>query len=342
MASPSASSATLSIHSSQYGKSWDDIDTSSENGSAIDTPADEQLERELEYQMDENESHFEGKVQHILASNGDGFVLPEEYLQINNDNTLSALMRAASNPDPRVLKAVLSSAVDVYTAANELCYHESGIPLHIRHYDADPTGHSSLRVVDRGPGITTPLMEAIRARLPENIKMLLEAGALPSGIPHNAVSKYSAFFLRFRPLNCNVENRETLLYCMDLDQLAILTMEEVEDRFWEGLAPFWCEEGFTPTEFYPHGNALSSLIEAAKSGSIRIFDQLMAAGADKEFWMKSHASWRQSSLCVSTPLHAAVMVRIFFEHLFSLRKPREFALESVTTREEFLLTSKPS
>ena len=45
-------------------------------------------------------------------------------------------------------------------------------------------------------GITTPLMEAIRAQLPENIKILLEAGADPNGIPIEAMSRYAAFFLR--------------------------------------------------------------------------------------------------------------------------------------------------
>ena len=42
----------------------------------------------------------------------------------------------------------------------------------------------------------------------------------------------------------DVANREVMLECMDLPQMSGLTLEEVEDRFWDGMAPFWCEEGF--------------------------------------------------------------------------------------------------
>jgi hypothetical protein len=200
---------------------------------------------------------------------------------------------------------------------------------------------NSVRITGGEVGITTPLMEAIRAQLPENIKILLEAGADPNGIPTEAMSRYATFFLRFRPSiprfvddGGDVASREVLLECMDLPQMSGLTLEEVEDRFWDGMAPFWCEEDFIKADFYPHGEAAPSLVEAARCGSIEIFDHIWAAGADASFWMApqfklpsqdDHNFIQEqddirpqfvvpepptpSSLSISTPVHAALQNR---------------------------------
>ncbi|CAG8972695.1 hypothetical protein HYALB_00010927 [Hymenoscyphus albidus] len=73
---------------------------------------------------------------------------------------------------------------------------------------------------------------------------------------------------------------------MDLPQLSSLTNEEVEDRFWDGLAPIWCEN-FTDACFWTRGDTLHALVEAAKS-----------------VYVPSPAS--ESALSISTPLHSAV------------------------------------
>jgi hypothetical protein len=79
------------------------------------------------------------------------------------------------------------------------------------------------------------------------------------------------------------------------------------------MAPFWCEEAFTPTSFYHHGESMPSLVEAARSGDIDMFDMLLEAGADASFWMSPQFYVpdppTESSLSVSSPLHAALQVR---------------------------------
>src|ERR1700712_5450626 len=53
-------------------------------------------------------------------------------------------------------------------------------------------------------GITSPLLEAVRAGLAENVRILLEMGVSVDGVPvEHLLDGYAAFFLRFRP---KVEN----------------------------------------------------------------------------------------------------------------------------------------
>jgi len=58
---------------------------------------------------------------------------------------------------------------------------------------------------------------------------------------------------------------------------------------------------------------MPSLVEAARTGSIEIFDMLLEAGADASFWMSPYfyvpESATESSLSVSSPLHAALQGR---------------------------------
>jgi ankyrin repeat protein len=247
------------------------------------------------------------------------FVLPEEYTLQAALHSFSAPMRAAMHPDPRFLKALLSAhsaALANHFQENADVMLACGVAFAADLNNA--FGPNSIRVSAGGEvGITTPLLAAIRSSLPENVKTLLEAGALPSGVPLPVMENYAAFFLRFRPRIplrsdevVDVASRGELLKLMDLHQISTLTWEEVEDRMCEGMAPFWCEEGFTPRDFYPHGGTMLSLVEAAKSGSIEIFDQLLAAGADASFWMSAQGRVpeppTESSLGVSSPLHAAI------------------------------------
>jgi len=181
--------------------------------------------------------------------------------------------------------------------------------------------HSALRSKGRSIlGVTTPLMEAIRAQLPANIRILLRAGANPNGVPYALFEEYAALFLRFRPSieslydgSPDVASRYVFLTHMNLPQISSLTCEEVEDRFEDGMAPFWCEEGFTQAFFWTNGESMHSLIEAAKCGSIEIFEMLLKAGADASFWKSLQFyvpdSATESALAVSSPLHAAIEAR---------------------------------
>ncbi|KAH7321849.1 hypothetical protein BKA65DRAFT_556182 [Rhexocercosporidium sp. MPI-PUGE-AT-0058] len=259
------------------------------------------------------------------------FELPDEYFDGYDVLELSPSMKAAQEPDPRFLKAVLEISKngkldgDLRTTnawIERSRYLRDQSPCISADFQVcSEFGVNSLRCTGYpdGVGITSPLMEAIRGRLPDNVDMLLDAQADPNGIPLKVSEMYAAFFLRFRPAlpsleqTFDVATRDTLLSLMDLHQLSILTREEVEDRFYKGVAPFWCEEGFVRADHFSHGESMPSLVEAARSGSIEIFDRLVAAGADHSFWMKSHIEVpnppTSSSLSVSSPIHAALQTR---------------------------------
>jgi ankyrin repeat protein len=329
MVSPSASSATLSIHSSQDGESWDENDSISETGSSLDFSPEQQLLMEYRLQSQKDCSNCSNDMEYSRRSSVgsvDNFVVsgPEEYLEEDRQFPLSAIIKAASNADSIVQTAVTTHANNI-SAARAETNAESSSSNNIR---AIPTSWKSAQCfAERGidspstfaqeRGISTPLKEAIRAQSLEEVVTLLAAGAHPNGTSHDIIERYSAFFLRFRPKlpesTKDVASRDDFTSCMGLGQLAPLTIEEVEDRYFQGIAPFWCEEGFTERQLYPNGGFLSSLIEAARFGSIDIFEQLMEAGADYSFWVgRSHpepSSRFISSLCISTPLHAAIETR---------------------------------
>jgi hypothetical protein len=263
------------------------------------------------------------------------YVLPDDFTNpqwVGSQDSLSPSMKAAAQDDPRCLKAVLSDGNNIYneginadlTKRREAAFGSFPRSV-VRDFPVSDMssefGPNSLRVTCSGKiGITTPLMEAIRARVPDNVRILLEIGANPDGVPLHVMEDYAAFFLRFRPMipsftdvEGDVASREVLLECMDLPQVSSITVEEAEDRFWDGMAPFWCEEAFTPIDFYHHGESMPSLVEAARSGSINIFDMLLEAGADATFWMSPQFHVpeppTESSLSVSSPLHAVLQSR---------------------------------
>lgn len=306
MNSPSTSSATLSIHSDE------------DFVSCPPPPADDDDTRMS--LVPYNSEH---------SDDGDSnYRPPEEYLDPVDEGSLSPSMRAASNSDQRILKAVLSEGFELYYEIS--CSRRSLIRANYygkyENYDYSPkilnyrSEYSCHALRSKGrslAGVTSPIMEAIRAKLPNNVKILLDAGANPNGLPFFIFDDYAALFLRFRPsiqpLKLGKRDRATrseYLELMDLPQISSLTREEVEDRFWEGMAPFWCEENFTDACFWPHGDTLHALVEAAKSGSIEIFNMLLVSGADATSWKKpqfyvpSPAS--ESALSISSPLHAAI------------------------------------
>jgi ankyrin repeat protein len=277
MASPSASSATLSIHSDEY----------------------------------------EDDAQSVHISNDDELSivdLPEEYTRTVTEYSLAPSMKAAANPDFNILKAVLSRGYEL--SERRRCDEENPDPK-ILDFSSE-FSYNAVRSNGRSiVGITTPLMEAIRAQLPANVKILLDAGANPNGVPYGIMDDYAALFLRFRPSikdlfngSTDVASRYVLLRNMNLPQISSLTVEEVEDRFYDGIAPFWCEENFTQSYFWTHGETMPSLVQAAKSGSIEIFEMLLNAGVDASFWLSPQFyvpdPATESSLSVSSPLHAAI------------------------------------
>ncbi|CAG8972694.1 hypothetical protein HYALB_00010926 [Hymenoscyphus albidus] len=179
MNSPSASSATLSIHSDE------DLDP---------VPAVNQVNL-----VPHESEHDDGEEP--------TFRPPEPYLYPVDQESVSPSMRAASNPDQRILKAVLSKGFELY---EEISRNAPSLPRHNYFGKFEdhtrilkwPSEYSCHAIRSRGRsfvGITSPLMEAICARLPTNVRISLEAGANPNGTPYSINDDYAALFLRFRP-----------------------------------------------------------------------------------------------------------------------------------------------
>ena len=348
MASPSASSATLSINSEPRIID-DDEDHRAvctgrcEDGEAIDVDGRTPGWRDVVYGVTYHEEN--------------GFVVGEEYFSPAPAHKLSASMRGASHPDERVLQWVLRFGNDIYkyrvNSGLMTRLYVNGVPMSL----APRERVGSLLLADMSPefgpnslrtnidiGITTPLLEAIKYSHLENVKTLLEAGADPNGAPLSVMEGYAAFFLRFRPQiplqgeeMGDTASRKEFLDLMDLPQISKLTLEEVEDRFVDGMAPFWCEEGFTPKDFYPNGGSIHSLVASASSGNTEIFDRTLQAGADASFWLSPDIDTPEpptaSSLSVSSPLHAAVEIGnlAMVKHLLDLNfDPNVLPLASPT------------
>ncbi|RDW87329.1 hypothetical protein BP5796_03023 [Coleophoma crateriformis] len=274
---------------------------------------------------------------HSNGSEEDFFTLPLEYMNPTSESEPSPSMLASTHPDPLFLQAVLYNCSRLHpqrllgrflfgTAPNT-DYKVILTPGH--EYDRRDTWIHSwppTSMADFGPdstrsskspvGISSSLMEAIRARLPQNLNILHAAHANPDGLPLDILEQHAAHYLRFRPRLLSlsglqdVATRTTLLNCMSLPQVSNLTFEEVGDRFWDGMAPFWCEEDFTPMNYFPYGDEIPSMLCAVKTGSIDILRQLMEFGADITFWTSPQFYVPDpptpSSLAITTPLHVAI------------------------------------
>lgn len=317
MSTSSVSSRTLSLHP----ESIDDIEDISLDGGIAST-------------TDTVESPSQPGIMCCDRLTDESYLLPSIYTQPGCDTGYSPSMLAAQQPDSRILSKVLWSGHSLYCTSElpnlqrgpekgKCLLHGSAVDkiefedsLYQTREEFSPDALRVVRDRNNDVGISTPLMEAIRAQIPENVEVLLNFGANPNAVPVELLEHYAGLFMRFRPAlpplddgAWDVASREELLDCMGLPQLAPLTREEMEDRAWDGMAPFWCEEGFTPIDFYRHGESMPSLVEAARCGSIQIFDMLLKAGADASFWMRPRTQLQEcrpgiSSLSVSSPLHA--------------------------------------
>ena len=103
MASPSASSATLSIHS---GRCHIDSD-----GDSCGLCAEL---NEKEGPIVAPDPPFYDEINGVLYHREKEFILGDEYFSHAPKHSLSASMRAASHPDERVLQTVLRDASDIY------------------------------------------------------------------------------------------------------------------------------------------------------------------------------------------------------------------------------------
>ncbi len=246
---------------------------------------------------------------------------PSQYFQGPND--ISASMKAAADPDPQVLNSVLArkSRSDVLKD-RKVCTEELA---------ASFSPNSTVR--PRQDLISTPLLQAIRCQLPQNVDTLLEHGAFPNGVDLESLEVYQSLFLRFRPsipdhldIDGDVADRKTLMGCMELPQTAPITEQEIERRL-HTLTPFWMSPDATALDIFPGGDEMHSLIAAARRPSTQIFDRLVQAGADASAWICTPNqrydldSDAPSSIAVANPLQAAIeAVNIpMISHLLALK-----------------------
>ena len=132
--------------------------------------------------------------------------------------------------------------------------------------------------------VNSPLLQAIRSRHSANIITLLnwEADpADPNGLDMLHLQFCQALFLRFRPelpddltYGNDFADRGTFLSNMELSQTAPLTQEEIGDRLYDAVAPFWSEEHFISPARVVNVNTAHSLVEAARTGSFGIFNHI--------------------------------------------------------------------
>lgn len=223
----------------------------------------------------------------------------------------SASMKAAANPDSRILRAVLACRKPSVSAAGR-----GSKGYRSREDLEDSYGPNSIVGWPGQDPVTTPLLQAIRCQLLGNANVLLETGVDPLGIDMDSLESYQALFLGFQPeippdmdMQGDVDDRRNLLKCMELPQTASITEVEIEQRTC-AITPFWRFPTATPLDYFPYGNELHSLVAAARQPSTEIFDRLLSAGADASFWISKQSTEPDtstpSSLTVTTLLHAAI------------------------------------
>lgn len=168
MASPSASSTTLSIHPED-----NHLGPDGDEGDACIT-----LDKEEDAIVD-GLALQSWEVEGIVYDDHDNsFVISDDYYRPAPGWSLSAPMRAASHPDPRVLKTVLNHANDMYWSRVEMDLEQrQGNGISSPNFASlGATGSRQFADVSQefGPnsirvngsediGITTPLLEAISA-----------------------------------------------------------------------------------------------------------------------------------------------------------------------------------
>ncbi|GFF97577.1 putative ankyrin repeat protein RF_0381 [Aspergillus udagawae] len=169
--------------------------------------------------------------------------------------------------------------------------------------------------------IQSPLNAAIGANLPDNVRLLLAAGADPNGIEACDMADFSVNFIRGRDFHFNrnerrlgpgFERRAHVLANARSErgidhQVCPLTETELGERR-HGFPRFWTEPNVPERNFSLTGKdrtpstakekrpkpmsmrlmdrVLTALEVAARTGSLEILDLLRAAGADESAWIQ--------------------------------------------------------
>ncbi|KAJ6577663.1 hypothetical protein B0H19DRAFT_566663 [Mycena capillaripes] len=184
-------------------------------------------------------------------------------------------VRAAGNPNPAVLKAVLENGW-----LQSPYYNPNDTSL------ASQYGPNAFMPVLNNGGGDSPLLRAIRAHLPENVNTLLKAGADPNGLPTWILS----------------------------DSVAAATSSLPNQRPDPpgNIHPFWSS---AMSNFQVNKLSIQAVVAveaAAAEGLDDVIDQLVACGADISYWKADPPqtdALSPSFLSASSPLHAAITGR---------------------------------
>ncbi|KAF3014504.1 hypothetical protein E8E14_011325 [Neopestalotiopsis sp. 37M] len=246
------------------------------------------------------------------------YVLTNADLNPGNGFEDGPAIRAALNPDPVVLVALINR-----WRKERRKQLNRGQAQRV-----NDTGPNGWHMAPAQGSYNSPLQAAINAGLKQNIDILLQAGASPSGFSDRVYSEHAARFIRFRLPKWYgydpCDHWEKLMPQLPLgtpDQLSLLTIQEIEARKQEGrFSPFWTEPNLpyarmrrewimwelaTPLEF------------AVRLGDEDTMDKLLGhPQCDIDGWLTSRTGKLDptkdntaSYLSPSTPLHAAVSYR---------------------------------
>jgi len=253
------------------------------------------------------------------------YVLPEADL---DDNGPLPVMRAARNPNSAVLLAITTGLFLIIKILARMRPDGRSASLGL---SCDPTWDSDLLYL----AYDSPLLEAVKAELLENVAVLLRAGADPNGLTIDMFSRYSAQFIRFHRSAGHVTRTEAFRAVPEA-QTSPLTSSEIESRS-KSWARFWAEEDFLQPSKIPKP-APTALEAAARTRNVAIFDKILAANPDTSWWMDGSQTTQSkfpmpSFLSISTPLHGAVeaghhhMIKHILERGF---RPNTLPLAAVT------------
>ncbi|KAJ5795161.1 hypothetical protein N7457_001760 [Penicillium paradoxum] len=216
------------------------------------------------------------------------------------DNEETAAIRAASNPNPAVLRALLD-------------YHRRKLRELKGCSPNANVGGGGMSIYE------SPLTAAIRANSSENVRLLLARGADPTGINIWTLSDYSSRFMRGRDAKVDISSYgpcQTRLYILSVakrkgitEQAQPLTQAELDERR-TSFPRFWTEPNI-PGQRLRMTKGITALEVAASLGFEDLFALVREAGADESAWISPSGQadfdeTKPSSLSITSPVHEAI------------------------------------
>ena len=222
-------------------------------------------------------------------------------------------VHAAENPNPQVLISVLNEGSRLIAALGA-----NPKPSDLFYIEYDYSANTYVSGVVYGI-YDSPLIGAIKASLPQNVAILLGAGADPNGLRLIELDEYSVRFIRGRHpkydtyshVECPSRAKVMAAVGDEIPQTAPLTANEIAARR-KVFSRFWSEPEL-PTQRFGSLPARTALETAASIGDVQLFDQVRAPGPDESWWIADPTpnqlpdTLTQSALCTSSPCHEAII-----------------------------------